>query len=252
MRRATNDTQFLYVDDMLAGINLGWDFCAEHEWGINGIKQAFGITDNPKVFGIARRTITTVPNFLVFTEVPGPKRTKHHVLVCDRWLAEHPEHLKDNHELAIWDDKGIAAAWYEGAFGVKVTAEHQDTLADVFAAFQRKDIAIYVGARGPFSNGGLKLVIVSRLPQEVLTEMEEGDRDAANLRAAAEKTGIEKYLKGKGKGWYALSPRWANEDKKEVVFWLNPFDQRSYEAGWFTVEDLRQWADDKGPVIKKR
>jgi hypothetical protein len=77
------------------------------------------------------------------------------------------------------------------------------------------------------------------------------DEDAYNLKNAAKATGIEDYLKAKWRRWFALSPRWANEEKTEVKFWLNPMDQHIYEAGWYSVEQLMEWVEDRGPVMKK-
>lgn len=50
-------------DDMgrLVAVNLGADFTAEHEWGIKGIQQSFGISADLNVFGIQRRAITAIP-----------------------------------------------------------------------------------------------------------------------------------------------------------------------------------------------
>ena len=40
--------------------------------------------------------------------------------------------------------------------------------------------------------------------------------------------------------------------KYEVVFWLNPQEQQIYDANWYTVEQLDQWAKGEGPVIKTK
>lgn len=64
------------------------------------------------------------------------------------------------------------------------------------------------------------------------------------------KTRIHKILAKSGKKYFALSPRWADDQKKEVVFWLNPYDQDKYNSGWFSVQDLKDWAKDKGKVMK--
>jgi len=34
-----------------------------------------------------------------------------------------------------------------------------------------------------------------------------------------------------------------------VVFWLNPTEQHKYNFGWFNIEDLTDWASDKGKII---
>jgi len=62
-------------------------------------------------------------------------------------------------------------------------------------------------------------------------------------------------LKSAGRSWFALRAAWIRDksaSKHPVWFWLNPQEQDRYEAGWFTVEDLLQWTENKGPVLKKR
>ena len=66
MRQAFNDYAII-VDDkndnQFLGIALGYDYCAEHEWGIKGIKRDFGIPEpSKKKMGVKSRTITKCKN----------------------------------------------------------------------------------------------------------------------------------------------------------------------------------------------
>ena len=70
-----------------------------------------------------------------------------------------------------------------------------------------------------------------------------------STKAHSVATGIEEVLKAAGKKWYALSPGWRDKRKQHVDFFLNPCEQERYDFGWFTVEELRQWARDEGPVL---
>lgn len=36
------------------------------------------------------------------------------------------------------------------------------------------------------------------------------------------------------------------------MYWLNPTEQQANESGWYSVEDLMLWAENKGPIIKRR
>lgn len=38
----------------------------------------------------------------------------------------------------------------------------------------------------------------------------------------------------------------------KLMIWLNPQEQEKYEAGLFTVDDLKLWAKDQGPVMKRK
>lgn len=69
---------------------------------------------------------------------------------------------------------------------------------------------------------------------------------------SAKKTKIKKILDRAGKKYFALSPRWKDENKKEVIFWLNPYYQDIDNFGWFTVDDLKDWAKGKGKIPMKK
>jgi hypothetical protein len=81
-----------------------------------------------------------------------------------------------------------------------------------------------------------------------LTKAAEKTGIAARLKKASEKSGITSYLRPFT--YYALSPRWKDETKKEVVFWLNPCSQDRFNFGWFTVKDLDDWIAGTGKVPK--
>ena len=63
---------------------------------------------------------------------------------------------------------------------------------------------------------------------------------------------LEKILEKAKCRYYALSLRWKDDDKKEVIFWLNPMEQDKNNFGWFTVEDLKDWAKGKGKIPMKK
>jgi ABC-type Zn uptake system ZnuABC Zn-binding protein ZnuA len=94
-------------------------------------------------------------------------------------------------------------------------------------------------------------MIKSLLSQDVIDSIKESDLDVIRLKKTANKTGIYEILKKAGKSYFSLSPRWNDESKKEVVFWLNPMNQNKYKCGWFNVNDLKDWAKDKGKIIIK-
>ena len=56
MRRGYKEFGIIEENGIFYGISLGWDFCAEHEWGIKGLKRILGI--NSDNLGIKGRTIT--------------------------------------------------------------------------------------------------------------------------------------------------------------------------------------------------
>ena len=58
---------------------------------------------------------------------------------------------------------------------------------------------------------------------------------------------VKVTLQNQGKDWYSLE-RWQWMEG-EVRFWLNPQDQTNYRTGWFSMDDLIAWSQDRGAVI---
>lgn len=227
MRRGM-DAEVFVEDGKLYGFNLGADFTSEHEWGIDKLKRVFGVTNTKKkllgiiapVLGVDARTITEKPTDM----------------------------LKSFEIYPFREDRHIFTAWDDGSFGILVDETYKKELADLYDAFNKKDIVFGMGRGNVFKNSGLLLIVRSAMSKE---ELYEKDLDYLNLQKAAEKTGIAKKLKEVGKKYYALSPRWKDETtKKEVIFWLNPMDQHIYNSGWYGIEELMQWANNEGPIIK--
>ena len=131
-----------------------------------------------------------------------------------------------------------------------VNEKNFNELAELYDAFQNKDVVLGISPGAVFKNGGLKFLIKSRMTKEMVDGIMEADVDHKNLQKAVEKTKIHKLLKKVGKDFYALSPKWSDDNKKEVIFWLNPMQQQKYNDGWYTVAELKQWAKDEGPIMR--
>ena len=58
---------------------------------------------------------------------------------------------------------------------------------------------------------------------------------------------IKTVLNDQGKNWRSLE-RWQWMDG-QIRFWLNPTDQVQYQSGWYTIDELMQWARNYGPVL---
>ena len=270
MRAGLRDAEFLIHDNQLVGVNLGWDFCAEHEWGIKRLVEVFEIPGvSKKHLGFDARKINNCPKDLVLR-----KWGKKTYLAYISMMFDDQEYETKEYEQRItagnFKDRDLVCGWSERDFGIRtITPEGRKYLEELYEAFQRKDIVIFLGGRtNPFSNSGLKICIFSRLPDEAAKVAIGSDKDSLKLEKAAEKTGIEKKLRAiqaaeRARGswnprcsWYALSPRWVREDEKkrtkyDVIFWLNPANQSQNNHGWFTVEELKQWPDGKGPIPKQ-
>lgn len=155
-------------------------------------------------------------------------------------------------ELRLFSDRTLTCAWDQNTFGILAAGDDVPKLEEFYQRLLEMDVAVGMGKQlNPFHNPGLVFTIISRFPQDALDRLYEADKDHHELLLAAEATGIEKYLRDKGKRFYALTPRWANKETGEIRFWLNPVDQHIYNYGWFNVDELKQWAENKGLVMKQ-
>lgn len=269
MRQARDGSFLVSAEGKLIAINLGADFVAEHEWGVQRLKSSFGIptyqkTDNTDA-GVARRKVRSFPIEARYSSALQLLKLKDcTVLIFGGYGFDKVKDFKTacgamrvygeiTPEKPKYDGKpqDFLAAWDESSFGVvakdEVACKHLETL---YEAFKGLDAAIWVGGAGVFQNGGLVLAVYSNIPKENVDSMREKELEAVQVQVDMAETGIEKLLADAGKRYYALSP--SRKADGSLQFWLNPQDQRSYESRWSSLEELKQWAEDKGPIIKKK
>lgn len=264
MRRAFN-AKLIYHESKFLGINLGYDYCAEHEWGIEGLENAFGL--NPALMGVQRYQNSVIPN--------GPYCKLQPIEFTDRktpWVGLYfnakqyfemdRKELKKHMPLPFKNaEDEICSAWDQNSFAIVVHKTNKWVINEILDAINRNDLAIGIGANtNPYSRGGLQLMIVSYMPQEMKDAILESHEDYDKLMKAVKKTNIENILKNANKRYYALSPQWYSpnfkpngrelETKHKVIFFLNPHEQSKYNYGWFTVEELIDWTKETGPIPK--
>lgn len=264
-------------------VSLGADFCAEHEWGIKGLRRAFGIPTEVtrENAGLDYRKIRQVPQPSSLGElyvhdfeskawdrskkksvpVKGHALLYYHRVDNPEWSEEYINKIPG--ELTPYEANfEFSSAWSESDFGLLANSQNPRNVESVdrlLLAFKDLDVAVWLGGGGVFQNAGLCLGIVSRMDQSIFEQWKAVDLDGIALKEAATATGIEEKLKEAGRRYFALSPRWnhemnggKSETKHPVMFWLNPMEQDKYSYGWFSVEDLELWAEGKGPVVELR
>lgn len=265
------------MDGKVVGISLGSDFCAEHEWGIKGLKRMLGMDGWQPEFsrekvaykkgpGLPRRTISKHDCVKLY-EHKGAV-----ALICesDWWFKSFEENIAKHgkakafkeylpHDLPKRDELG--SAWSGDDFGIYGTGANAERIKDLYAEIQKNNVAVWIGGAKIFDNGGLILCIVDRVPKEHADTLMNADLDGEKLKAASDATGIIERLKNAKKGFYACSPSWfdgkfkpQNQQKKSVhpvIYWLNPEQQDRINYGWFTVEELDQWIAGTGPIPKQ-
>jgi len=247
MRQSRNN-EMLVVDGKLVGVNLGADYCAEHEWGIKGIRSTFGI-DVTKV-GVDQRKISKTTDRLVWLDkiLFNPKNKKEKTKWSGFYLKKY---LDDDHYFDGYPySTDLYTQWDEGGFcAVASSDEKIAQLKQIYEAFAKNDIVIWLGGGGPFQNAGLAIAIASHLPQEVVDGWHQHDIEHNKLMADFLATGIKEKLEKAGKRYFALSPR--RQEDGSLIFWLNPMEQKIHNSGWFKLEELEQWARNEGPIIMK-
>lgn len=246
-------------DGVFFGFCLGADYCAEHEYGIQGLQDSLGIDPKGKTLGIASYQITTAPKKedVLFAE---DKKKGHTYLVFDYYAArdyrEDSKRFFKNPPRSLYGTRALEGAWDEKSFGFRVDT---DTLGDkakeIFDAFMAKDLAVCFSRHGsnPFDRSGLCLIIVSKFPKGANEALIEEQKAKAAFEEVVDATGLRNYVP-KNK-YYALNPKPDASQPDGVIWWLNPQDQINNNHGWFATQDLKDWVDNKpgnkvGVVVK--
>jgi hypothetical protein len=272
MRRAYYDIGWILAGDgTLQGVSLGYDHCAQHEWGIASMLDLLGVALPEFPLGVGDRQVRHAPaKWLALHEFSCRPR--------DQRRKAYPAALLVLHEDPVSREPGngvqlmracsldfhsdptdsfykqahdLAASWDRESFALLARGEANIArLRELHAAFLACDIAVAVPWARSFFVGGVSFVLPSRIPEEARALVLEQDLAHKELHDAARATGIEALLAAAGKACHALSPAWFDEAQDELIFFLNPVDQRCYRHGWFTLAELQEWARDTGPVLR--
>ena len=274
-----NGAQIHFINGEVTGVSFGSDATTEHGCGINPLHLQLGVaaghvegrqqrTDFQKwkeakeqktLKGYARRLFGVDP------QIPPMGMDKRYITKLPsslRWVEKdgNAGFLCYSREFAITalvekfagylDRRDLACGWSdEGFIALAKGQDNIDRLRVVFDAVQRKDAVI-----GSFSvpqHRGIAILIASRVPDSTRAVMLDQDREAFELEKRVDATGIVNYVEAAGKRFSALG-KGSVDGNNVLSIWLNPYDQDKYNFGWFTVEELQQWCEDKGPVIKTR
>lgn len=263
-----SDSGILTHDGSPYGILLAADYTSEHEWGVDELKRRVGIAAGRQTFAnmkmtrspytpLAHAKFTKTEKFYLGVSKPTTVKTKGTLLtteevsnytkdLCRRYSPEDPIG-------AAFDQRHFAVAAY--------TPEAITALELLVEGFANQDIALWMASSdNPFGRGGLLIVRHSMVPASYVASFDAAYHDHVRLEEAAAATGIAERLRSGIQTRYrepfmALSPRWMPEKRAQdsahpVIFWLNPFEQSITNSGWFTVEELDQWIEGKGPVPK--
>ena len=273
MRRASKNVA-VYTEEGTALLSFGFDFCSEHDWGIKGIRRSFGISCDEDDLTVGRFAVTRADKSnLQLIEAKNQKK-EHRIYLLggvERFYDQTPEQYVTTHREAYDIAGEPTSLWDERAFmfSVPKSSAASDVVRSIYKALIDKDALIYLARSGnPFGGSGLVIVRRSTVPMLTIQEMEDGFADQKRLKEASDAIGIRDRVNEWGRSkntfggaFFALSPRWLKEgfttkngtrkSAHPVIYWLNPYDQQNNNSGWYTVEELEQWMQGRGPIPKR-
>lgn len=249
MRKASNDYGIIVIDNKFIGFALGYDYCAEHEWGIKDLRKLCGIPESSKEnMGVKSRSITVCPP-LVFNEEKVKKQKYAYLYTGCKYNTQEenekniPRDISDYKETFKWRlkyaenhpdvkrnervDDAIISAWDGGSFGLAVMGEKEvEYLKELYQAIQDKNLTIAstnLRAINPFAGTSLCLLITDRIPQETLDAMYKADKEYYDRLDYEEEIGMKKIIEKFGnkngymgdKYFCACSPKWIDYNDVE-------------------------------------
>lgn len=269
--RTGNKPMWLQKDNRFYGVSLGSDYCAEHEWGIKGLRETFP-DNSAETIGLEGRRIAEFNPDDWFLKKSSDEDSA--ILLFGRYwyrknrdemtFKEHLGYLTHSltPSLAEHNEDKIAAAWDEKEFGLLVKGKNNiKKLEQILEAAQTLDLACWLGGGGVFQNAGLILGIISKTPNEHKQEMKKADQENNKFKALVKKveeeTQITEKVKQYGLKFFALSPRRkarGEKTKYPITYWLNPSEYKSYgqgnmKFGIVTIEELLDFINGNDAAI---
>ena len=142
------------------------------------------------------------------------------------------------------------AAWDSSHFCLMGTGDAVAHLRDFAQAF--REGRAFCGLhceKNPFARAGLAFVHERGVTEELRANVQQQWANERELLKRVRDSGIMAKLHESGKRFFALSPR--RDANDELTFWLNPYEQNRYNYGWVSLQDLQDWADNKGRIVKQ-
>lgn len=271
MRIAYYNFGSVMIDEQYIGISLGYDYCAEHEWGIKKIQLAFGIPEcSRETVGIACRKITKSPMDDIQFKYSG----KHTYLtfVSNASKYSNVKYCDDVTDKSAFSKISrsikteILTSWSDGAFSIlgygKVARKR---LKELYENFKKNNIVItYFSSGNPFSGNSLCLLIADKIPEKHLEQIKFEDIKSLDLADITKKLDLKGKAKKNGMDYnhfnsishdfiqYGATKKELAAAKKakgiktkyDTIVWVNGSREQGY--GWFTVEDVIDWISHKG------
>lgn len=250
-------------EDKIIGINLGYDFIKEHDNGVQKMRNFFNIEFfdmGENGYKIKKQNLN---NHLLFDSIIIDESKCYCLLFSTKEFKTDTltEDIILNNDLYPFDDifdkedelyPGLFTSWSSGAFGILAKEEYLGYLENLLVALKDGDMLLDPHTENFFPDNGLTLCIASRTPEFIKEEISKQDLSDLKLIYEFEGCGIKNILRQANCKYTQLTPKWKDEENKIMSFYLCPKDTISYNAGWYTYEDLMDWSQGKGNIIKKK
>lgn len=267
MRRAFSNVTLLSNENEkeVIGVSLGYDYCAEHEWGIEDLNRKFGVNTSGLFYETKITKHEQQRSFLSKKDVESCiyyfEQGDYAMLTTgiDRWSDE--EYNFDNQipmDLKSYKDADLLTAWDGGGFCV--ISKNKEALKLIYDNFLKLNIVFkfYKGSKNnPFENASLSILIADRVPKEFVDTYNKNIFDKRQLDQDVKDCGLAKLMKEKEKSqysndydpakghkcWMALSPKRTQlkDSKYNFAVWANYPDGEDAGYGWYRVEDVLEW-----------
>lgn len=273
MRISIYSPEEITYDRWKVGISLGYDYCSEHENGIQGLNSRFGVDTDAA--GLKSRAVTRTPSALTWVAQrtsDGGTYAGFSTSKLNFYYTELLEMSLARHDYAsCWDENDLCV--------VSKTDEGIDHLQEIYLALSKgAGVLLTKGGRdsgNPFGGSGPCLIILRPELKEAWEDLDTELIQAQQLQAkwesewAIETVGLYEAIQNMNSNvskhlgqtpyspFYYLPirrpdstwvdrPRVNNHSPKRV--WLNPSCQSFWNHGWFTSSNLFAWTRGEGPV----
>lgn len=237
-------------NDRFIGLRTGGDFCTEHEMGIRPILNAL-IPSRESQEGLDRFLIESSHPALSWVSGSGMEG------IVFMFSGDPKAKIRHHKKMARSVDQPLVA-WDEKSFMVVVpktgAEKYLNGLKDLWQALNREDVLMGGPFSDRFNGGGIGMFIASAMPSDEIeaakTKIAEDLRVKRLLEEGEKRDGLDKIKKKltkQGKGWFCLRPHSVNDDGS-ICYWLNPQDQQFNYFGGVSIQDLKDWLEDKGKI----
>lgn len=259
--------------ETLRGLSLGFDRRAEHAQGVAPLIAKLGLAMPEFPVGVRDRQVRQAPaalRYSVYDYEPRDRRRSSYPAALLSLTGPvdgspalpgmtEPElvarldlsFVSENGQRRREDGHDLVTAWGACGFAVHVRgARNIGRLEQLHQALLAGDVMVLAPLLAGAPPGPVRLMLASQMSEadkEALTTVDLAHRA---LMRAARATGIHALLELAGRGYHTLLPDWFDQVRDEVVFCLQPAEPQLYLSGWFSLEELQDWAAGRGPVVR--